>query len=204
MYYESELYHHGVKGMKWGVIRERPRSNVQIAKSNYKSAKKAYNKSFSKAYNNAIAAYSPIKKHREANDARWEQSRSDARKLNSAEKAYKQAKKDRKRSINNNYKQLNKNASLGEKMLYNDTTRKKAAKYMTDRNMSASEATKKAKRAAWRNTAPLVGGMAGASVAPMIANKAATSLGRKAATDAIRKIAQNSTTVYEGVYRVVR
>lgn len=37
----------------------------------YKTAKKEYNKSFNRAYNKAAAAYSPFKKHRQANDERW-------------------------------------------------------------------------------------------------------------------------------------
>ena len=41
-------------------------------------------------------------------------------------------------------------------MVYNDATRKKAAKYVVDKNMSVADATKKAKGDAWRNTAAML------------------------------------------------
>lgn len=88
---EYELYHHGVKGMKWGVRKKRD-SNVQTARTAYKTAKKEYNKSFNRAYNRAAAAYSPFKKHRQANDARWEDAANKADALNKAKTAYKKAK----------------------------------------------------------------------------------------------------------------
>lgn len=50
-YYDGELMHYGVKGMKWGVRRARPQTAVDSARANYKTAKKEYNKSFNKAYN---------------------------------------------------------------------------------------------------------------------------------------------------------
>lgn len=58
--YTDELYHHGVKGMKWGVRKKRPASLTK-AKSNYKSAQDEYVKSFNKAYGKSLAAYSPLK-----------------------------------------------------------------------------------------------------------------------------------------------
>lgn len=84
----NELTHHGIRGQKWGVRRfqnkdgsltnagkkryDNDNNDLATKKAAYKTAKKEYNKSFDKAYNRAIAAWSPIKKHREANDARWE------------------------------------------------------------------------------------------------------------------------------------
>ena len=35
-----ELEHHGVKGMKWGVRKERPRSDRQVARQNWKETKR--------------------------------------------------------------------------------------------------------------------------------------------------------------------
>lgn len=70
----NELYHHGVKGMKWGHRKSLPtsslRNQVDSAKTTYKNAKKAYNKSFNDAYKNRAAAYSFNKERRKANDAR--------------------------------------------------------------------------------------------------------------------------------------
>lgn len=89
----GELYHYGVKGMKWGVRKAQPQSYLDRKKSAYKTAKKEYNKSFNKAYNRAAAAYSPFKKHRQANDARWEDAANKAESLNKAKSDYKSAKK---------------------------------------------------------------------------------------------------------------
>ena len=95
-----ELYHHGVKGMKWGV-RKKTDSNVASARAAYKTAKKEYNKSFNRANNRAFAAYSPIKKHRQANDARWEDAFNKAEALNKAKAEYKSAKKTAKQNSSN-------------------------------------------------------------------------------------------------------
>lgn len=95
-YCDDELMHYGVKGMKWGVRRARPQTAVDSARANYKTAKKEYNKSFNKAYNRAVAAYSPVKKHRQANDKRWEDAANKAEKLKEAKADYKKAKVEQK------------------------------------------------------------------------------------------------------------
>lgn len=104
---DGELYHYGVKGMKWGVRKYRNKDgsltpagqkrydsagDVESAKAAYKSAGKAYNKAYNKAHNKAFAAYSPIKKHRQANDKRWEEAYNKAEELNKAKTALKDAK----------------------------------------------------------------------------------------------------------------
>lgn len=71
--------------------------NVTItAKAEYRKAYKEYSKSFDKAYNKSIAAYSPVKKHREANDARWLDAADKAMKADEARTAYKEAKRNEK------------------------------------------------------------------------------------------------------------
>jgi len=101
----SELYHYGVPGMKWGVRKKYETvgdDDLRAKKEAYKSAKRDYNRSFNKAYNRASAAYSPIKKHRENNDKRWEDAVDKAKSLDKAKGEYKQAKKV--------YKEVNKEA----------------------------------------------------------------------------------------------
>ena len=101
----NELYHYGVKGMRWGhrkaayqntVARTGNSAQRQAylnAKANKKAAGKAYSKAYSKAYNKSLAAYSPFKKHRQANDERWNDAIQKAKDMNAADKAYKDAKK---------------------------------------------------------------------------------------------------------------
>lgn len=192
----DELYHYGVKGMRWGH-RKASYSNTAVstlrstkgmkrpshtlnpnndtaqraakngnsilrqqyldAKANKKAANKAYTKAFNKAYNRNFAMLSPVKKHRDANNDRWNDAAEKGAKSYEADKAFKQVKKERKAAIKSTYKQLNKEASFKDKLLYNDATRKQAAKYVVDNGMSVAEATKKANNVAKRNTAIVLG-----------------------------------------------
>lgn len=102
----DELYHYGVKGMKWGhrkasyqntAVRTGNSAQRQAylnAKANKKAAGKAYTKAYNKAYNRSMAALSPFKKHRQANDERWNDAVQKAKDMNAADKAYKDAKKE--------------------------------------------------------------------------------------------------------------
>lgn len=160
--YENYLAHYGVKGMKWGVRRAQQlptsdtRKRFDSAKANLRSADKAYSKAFNKAYNysnlHPIGPY-VSKKMKAESDKRWNDVYDKAESFRSAKTQYKQAKKERKQQINNAYKDIQKNVSLGNKLMYNNATRKKAAKYMVDNNMSMKDANARANSDAKRNTA---------------------------------------------------
>lgn len=102
----DELYHYGVKGMRWGhrkasyqntAVRagnSAQRQKYLDAKANKKAANKAYTKAFNKAYNRNFAMLSPIKKHRDANNERWNDAAEKGKKSYEADQAYKQAKKE--------------------------------------------------------------------------------------------------------------
>lgn len=157
---EGELMHYGVLGMKWGHRKALPTSSTYNNYKRAKAEKKAANKEYSKAFNRAnsysgrhfISQYTSKAKKAES-DRRWDDTFEKAKKANDADLAYKKAKLERKTAIKNTASDLNKKASLGEKIMYNNATRTKAAEYIVDNNMSVSEATKKAQGDARRNTA---------------------------------------------------
>ena len=94
--YSDELYHYGVKGMRWGHRKAPSVAGTSAQRQAYldaKANKKAAGKAYSKAYNRSIAGLSPFKKHRQANDARWDDAVKKAKASNAADKAYKDAKK---------------------------------------------------------------------------------------------------------------
>lgn len=175
---EDELYHHGIKGMKWGRRRWQTKdgsltaagrkrySDVDEKKAAMKAAKKEYNKSFNKAYNRAIGAYSPIKKHREANDRRWEDATNKAEAYNKAKKDYKDAKKQEKANRTPEEKAARRKKALkvgatiaatalaayGAKKLY-DMNKSSKEQMRIAKGAAAAEKARKAmeKEIAWKN-----------------------------------------------------
>lgn len=51
----GELYHHGVKGMKWGVRRAQKKAQKAKEKAAWKEAKRLYNEDLNKAYDKAMS-----------------------------------------------------------------------------------------------------------------------------------------------------
>lgn len=187
-YYDDELMHYGTKGMKWGVRRyqnadgsltpagEKRYGNDPVgrAKLNVKAAKKDYNKAYNKAHN--YSARHPIgqwtsKKKKAESDRRWDDAIDKADKLNKAKSDYKQAKKERRANINKTHREINDRASLGDRLIYNDATRRKAAKYVVDKNMSMDDAIKRANSDAKRNTAIILGVYGTIAVASIYKNR---------------------------------
>lgn len=181
MNYEYELMHYGVKGMKWGVRKKRDpvqtsdlRRKYDDTKAAKKTADKEYNKAFNKAYR--YSQYHPIsqyvgKKQKAESDRRWEDAANKAKTYVTAKNAYKDAKKERKQAIKDTHAEINKKTGLGEKLVYNDATRKLAAKYVVDNNMSMADATKKANNVAKRNTAIFMAAYGTIAVATLVASK---------------------------------
>lgn len=171
----DELYHHGVIGMKWGH-----RKNYKVALANAKQSYRNRNSAIQKRYDIAeaniergyrrgqnLSARDSAREIAADNKARsdWAKSKAtykdDVRK---AKNAYKANVAKTKAEYKNNYKQLKKNDSAADKLLFNTATRRKAAQYMTENKMSMSEARTKAHKDAIRNTGIALAAIGGYSI----------------------------------------
>ena len=171
---DGELYHYGVKGMKWGRRKASYetsdiRKSYDQAKANKKAARKAYNKAYDKYAANPLNAFT--KKGTE----RWVDVIDKAKASNKADQEYKQAKKARKQAIKSTARDIERRANYKDKTVYNSATYKKAAKYVVDNNMTVAEATKKATGAAQRNTAAFVAAYGALAIGAAVASAKANS-----------------------------
>lgn len=148
--YRDYLQHHGVMGMKWGVKR-RPelsdtRRNLNSLKSQRTAAKKRYNKDFKSMYgyaNKHKLGVNFSKKQAKEYSKRANKAYNSAQSLERINNKYKAAKKQRRNDIRSTARSIRKNSSIGSKMLFSNRTRKRAAKYVVDNNMSIRDAKRR-------------------------------------------------------------
>ena len=177
----DELYHYGVKGMRWGHRKApeytnaqkvgRKMSTMKAQKTRYKNAKAAYradHKNYKDASKKASSAFYAWRKDgdRHIQDA-WkydDMQKQSRQNMRDAKKSYKDAKKEYKAEVNKTNENYTKGARTIDKVLYNGATQKRVNKIMNKtQGMSMEEARKQVHREAWDNTIQLVtlaGGMA--------------------------------------------
>lgn len=178
LYYETSnsLTHHGIKGQKWGVrrfqnedgtltvrgqMRYAGKSNIRkeydSAKANYRKTKIIYDDDFNDAFNysswHGINQFIKGTKTNIKSDKRWDRAFESEEKFKTAKEQYKQAKKKRKDALDDNYREVLKNTSTLENLLYNNAYKKRVAKLLTDRDMSIDAAKRRAKQETIVNTA---------------------------------------------------
>lgn len=174
----GELYHFGVKGMKWGHRKKYYNADGSLnrlgqARQNLKTANKEYGKAYNKAYNysNRHMITQWYGKNKRTADNNWGDAYDKARAADKAKQEYKAAKKERKDKINKAYDAINKQTSLAERFIFNEATRKGAAKYVVDHNMSMEDARKRANNEAVRNTAIALAAYGAVTVASLYKKK---------------------------------
>lgn len=171
------LAHYGVLGMKWGVRRtpaqlgrtmSTRKRQLAADKSDLKklNSGKHFSVGFTKKRQDAYDKRDKTVLERRIKDTEQAVARQAAK-----NKAQRQTKVERKAKIKSTYKEINKQTNFVDKMTYNRATRKRAAKYVVDNNMSMTKATAKAHYDAKRNTLVLLGAVGAMSVAQLAISK---------------------------------
>lgn len=179
----DELMHYGVKGMRWGHRKSRAElekqagtfrasNGMKVAPAKNAFVRTMRNVAAKRGVNEATRALyraSNKKKYADTLTNRLDTAKGEQRMLKESQalREYNAHIKDLKRgtgnkhlnkAVRNNkiddaYEKVQTASTRKDRLIYNDATRKKAAKYVVDNNMSVADATKKAKGDAWRNTA---------------------------------------------------
>lgn len=201
IYYPDYLMHYGVKGMKWGHRKSRAELEKQAgtftASNGMKVApsKNAYVRTMRKVAANrgvenlSSASYRASVKKRHAdtltNREHAVKGEKQIRKESQAIREYNAHIKDlkkgtgtkhldkavRKNKIDDAYEKVQTSSKRLDRALFSDATRKKAAKYMVDNNMSMKDANRKAKKVAVRNTALMLGAYGAMTMADLYKNR---------------------------------
>jgi hypothetical protein len=197
---DNELMHYGVPGMKWGHRKSRAELEKQAgtfrSSNGMKVApsKNAYVRTMRRLAANrgveklSTASYRAMNKNHadtltnRAEAVKGEQRiRKEAQALREYNAHIKDLKKGtgnkhlnkevRKNKIDDAYEKVQTASTRMDRLIYSEGTRRKAAKYVVDNNMSVADATKKAKGDAWKTTAAFVAGYGALTLGTTIAGK---------------------------------
>ena len=155
MYGENYLAHYGIPGLRWGVRKYRDASGNYTA-----SGKARYVKDKVAAIQRDIDSFKGIKNGVKTKTGKQVLTRKDVDDAVSgleSSKRRREAKFSRKYDIAKARQDIDRQTGTLKKLVYNSRTRDLAARYVVDRNMTISDATKKAEGAAWRNSVAFVG-----------------------------------------------
>ena len=185
-YYPDYLMHYGVKGMKWGHRKSRaelekqagtftasngmkvaPSKNAYVRIMRKVAANRGVEKVSSDSYRNTVKKRNAdTLTNREHTVKGEKQIRKESQALREYNAHIKDLKKGdgtkhldkavRKNKIDDAFEKVQTSSTRLNRAIFSDGTRKKAAKYMVDNNMSMKEAKKKANSEAIRNTAILL------------------------------------------------
>lgn len=197
-YSEDYLMHYGVKGMKWGHRKSRaelereagtfrasngmkvaPSKNAYVRTMRKVAANRSVEKLSNATYRAGVKKlHADTMTNREHAVKGEKQIRKESQALREYNAHIKDLKKGtgsknldkaiRKNKIDDAYEKVQTSSKRLDRALFSDATRKKAAKYMVDNNMSMKDANKKARKVAVRNTALMLSAYGAMKMADII------------------------------------